>query len=169
MRMTLADIAAMTDEVGQCWEWKGGMSHGNTPVARVSGGNVVSVRKHIFTELLGNELPRGRFTSMSCGNKKCVAPNHIEAVTRRTVTKKASEATKYGKNPVRNAKIAAKARARTSSLTPEQVQAIKASPLSGQQIADEMGCAKSTANCIRAGRTWKSYTGNPWAGMGARA
>ena len=169
MKMTLNDIYERCIEVGDCMEWQGGMSHGNTPVARVSGGNVVSIRKYIFTELLGNELPRGRFTAITCQNQSCVARAHIISADRTYIMHAASAATRYGQNPVRNAKIAAKARARTSSLSPEIVQAIKESPLSGAALARELGCAKSTVNNVRANQSWKTYTGNPWAGMGARA
>lgn len=168
MKMTLQDIYARCEEVGDCMEWQGGMSHGNTPVARVSGGNVVSVRRYIFTELLGNELPKGRSASIRCHNQRCVAEAHIYSATRTDIMNMAVETTRYGKRLSRNAKIAAKARARLSSLTPEQVQFIKESPLSGSAVAKVVGCAKSTANCIRSGRTWKPYIGNPWAGIGAR-
>lgn len=76
---TLETILARTDEVGECLEWQGIM-HNGTPQIRIDR-KLLSVRRAI-RERKGNPAGPTVFLAPSCGNQKCVRPEHIMARTK---------------------------------------------------------------------------------------
>jgi len=95
----------------------------------------------------------------NCGNKRCINPDHLRVVGKKTVFK----ITDY-KNPVRSAKLSAYARATRAKLNMEQAREIRLSDKTHRELALEYGVNKATIGNIKAGRTWKE-TGNLWRGL----
>jgi hypothetical protein len=95
----------------------------------------------------------------NCGNKRCINPDHLRVVSKKTVFK----ITDY-KNPVRSAKLSAYARATRAKLNIEQAREIRLSDKTHRELALEYGVNKNTIRNIKAGITWKE-TGNLWRGL----
>lgn len=153
-------------EVGECWEWTGAMSNGATPVFRPPGKKTLAVRIAI-AQRKGLTVTSKTPATTTCSNPKCVNPEHVVVKPRTFIQRRAAKETGYAQRASRNAKIAAAARARLSTLTPEMVQAIRDAEGFAREVGAKFGISKSSVIDIRAGDTWKTYT-SPWAGLGAR-
>jgi predicted XRE-type DNA-binding protein len=68
---------------------------------------------------------------------------------------------------VRNKKIADKAR-QNGKLTHELAQQVRQAEGNQYEIAARFGISQATVSAIKLGKTWRSYAGNPFAGLGAR-
>lgn len=156
--VTLDIIQARCDEVGDCWIWRGALSHGIQPAISINRRST-NVRRFV-ADLLGRQT-KGLYVTACCGEPLCVAPDHLRVVTRSQLNTMAAERTGYGKNIARAAKLAQASR-RRARLSPELVQMIRESDLSDAQLAKQLGVAKSTVNNARRGDTWLDYT-NPFA------
>lgn len=66
-------------ELGPCWEWKGGKSKSEYGIAWVCGENFVS-HKLAYEEIIGR-VPDGLELDHLCRNRPCGNPFHLEAVT----------------------------------------------------------------------------------------
>ena len=148
---------------GDCWVWTGCMN-GSTkavPVARIAGRSV-TVRR-VAAHLGGHQQKARRF-SVTCGNPRCVNPNHVidESLVR---VKKERFRLKVSEHE-RRAKIASTKR-KNATLTADMVAEIRASDEPGYTIAKRMGVTPKVVYDARSYRTWKDYS-SPWAGMGAR-
>jgi len=97
----------------------------------------------------------------NCGNKRCINPDHLRVVGRKTVFK---IATSDYKNPVRSAKLSAYAREHRAKLTMDQAREIRVSDKTHKQLALEYGVCKATIGNIKTGKIWKE-TGNLWRGL----
>ena len=65
-----------------CWEWRGGLA--TNGYGRFNLGNGKSAPAHRITyNLFKGDIPEGLEPDHLCRNRKCVNPDHIEAVTRR--------------------------------------------------------------------------------------
>lgn len=158
---TLETIKARCIEEGDCWLWQCGTSHG-TPAIR-HNGTIVYMRRYIVTELQGVVIPARRLVSMCCGTKLCVNPDHIRVYTRAQLQTYTAKRTDYGRDPVRNARIAAKRQAQ-SPLDWDRVREIRSMEGSDRAIARQLGLNFSTIYEIRRNITWRE-TCNPWAGL----
>lgn len=166
--MTLDDIKARCDEVGDCWIWKDSMQGGDVPAMRLPGSidpkrKLVAVRRWI-AELQGRQT-KGLFATNSCKQKRCVCPDHIQLVPRRvlqihagkTITKNQSPATKI-------ARVRARVEAGNIKIGLENAIAIRASDKPAEQWAKELGCSVSAIFRTKRGEVWKEY-GSPFAGL----
>lgn len=97
----------------------------------------------------------------TCGNKKCIHPDHIKVVSQKSIFKISA---KQYKNPIRCAKLSAHARATRAKLNMDQAREIRMSDKTHRELALEFGVNKATIGNIKAGRTWKE-TGNLWRGL----
>ena len=155
--VTLDTIYGRCDEVGDCWIWRGAVSHGTAPAINIDGKST-NVRRFVVG-LLGRQT-KGRYVTACCGAPLCVAPDHLRVVTRSQLNTMAARRTGYGQNLARAAKIAQARRSR-AHLSPELVQMIRSSDLPSAQLAKQLGVSKSTVNDARRGDTWRDYA-NPW-------
>lgn len=162
--VTLDTIHDRCDEVGDCWIWRGALSHGTQPAINIDRRST-SVRRFVAS-LLGRQT-KNRYVTSCCGDPLCVAPDHLRVVTRSQLNKSAAERTGYGKSLTRSVKLA-EARRRRARLSPELVQMIRQSDLSDAQLAKQLAVAKSTINDARRGDTWRDYH-NPWNQLLRRA
>jgi hypothetical protein len=140
-------------EEGDCWLWHGAMKCG-MPVVR-HAGKVVNVRRYIAEHLQGLDVA-GKLASCKCGDGMCCAPAHIDMIRRKQLQQRTTTRTLHQQRLVRKEKLAMAARAR-SPLDQAMVDAIRASELTGRQIAEQLGVAQSTVQHIRSHRSWKNY------------
>lgn len=162
---TAASLLANTTEDAGCLVWSGRMhSQNSAPLADHDGARWM-VRRLLLT-LLGKPPARGAVVRCICETPGCINPEHLRVLTRSRHM--AEAATAPTRNEVlRRARIAATKQARHARLTPEQVQWVRTSPLSGAEVARQLGVHRSLTNRIRRGAAW-AQPGNPWAGLGAR-
>ena len=106
------------------------------------------------------KLPNQVVTA-ACGSKKCINPDHLRVVNKKTILK---IATSDYKSPMRSAKLSAYAREHRAKLNMDQAREIRMSDKTQRQLALEYGVNKATIANIKAGRTWKE-TGNLWRGL----
>jgi hypothetical protein len=106
----------------------------------------------------------GLIATNKCQHPLCMAREHLLAMTRKQLQKRSG--VKLANNIVRTAKLAEKSRAR-SYLDMETVRAIRASGLRPKQAADRWDIPLQTAARLIRHDSWREYTGNPFAGLGA--
>lgn len=148
--------------VDRCLEWTGSLSKG-IPVARVPGWrDLMAVRRMVLLEQ--GPIEPGKLASTTCGNRLCINPAHVRPMTRKMVQRKTAQVNPYHKNPVRSAKIAAKAKARRV-LDDATAEAIRLDPRPLRVIAKELGVSFSVPQMIRSGKTYREAAGNPWGGL----
>ena len=160
MTITIQEIKARTDEVGDCWIWQKCTSSGY-PQIKVAGCACKLVRR-IVVALDGRPAEPRQPVITTCGEQKCVNPAHLRSSTISAVGKRAAAAGGW-KGKARGSKIAAKKRA-TGKLTMEIAREIRMSVESGPVLSARYGVDKSLVNRIKRGHAWKDYT-NPFGGL----
>jgi hypothetical protein len=157
--VTLDVIRARSDEIGDCWIWKGATTHGSPAIS--INGRAMPTRRWLAETIQGKNT-KGYYASVSCGELLCVNPEHVLLAKRGTINRMAAERTGYGKSLARSAKLAEARRRKYAKLSSELVAEIRASSLPVAELARLHGVAKSTiANAI-SGKTWRDYANNPW-------
>lgn len=162
MKDLMAAIAACCDDEGDCLIWVAGSA--KVPHLCLDGVKV-NVRALV---LYANGVARisGALLGCSCGNRKCVAPDHIRQRTHLQHAQYFGGRGVYS-GPAKTAKMAATKRAK-SKLDDEKVAAIRASNKSSKALGAEYGVAASYITSIKAGHLWRDYT-SPFAGLGGRS
>lgn len=146
-------------EEGDCLIWTGAVSDSGNPRVWVDGSSDV-LRRTLWTAMNGEPEPDDRI-GVRCRVARCVEPSHLIKQQRTDELKgvKRTEAFK--------AKVATAVRAAKATLTQEQVDMIRASPLNNVELARQMNRRHQTIARVRTHDIWKSYV-NPFAGLGAR-
>lgn len=162
MQPTVEAIREKCIEEGDCWLWQGAMDKG-APRAKVNG-KMVYVRRLVL-ELSGKKIPASMRATTTCGDERCVNPDHVVARTPSAINSAVAKRTGFARKAARRAKISA-AKRKNSKVTPEMVAEIRASEGSGREIAERLGLHTSTVNDIRAHRSWVDYT-NPFFQLAA--
>jgi len=155
---SLESVLARTTEVGDCLEWQGFMQDGRTPLIKVNN-RLVTVRRFI-RELQGNPAAPGRFLSASCGNPRCVNPDHILERTSRQHARYIASCVDM-RHPVRIVKLQ-RMNAHKRALTEEQAQMVRVDPRSAAALGRLLGCSKSVICSIRNGQSYRQVAANPW-------
>lgn len=163
MIVTMENIHARCQKVGDCWEWTV-PTDGRVPVLRYNGSRRLHpVRRAVMT--LKEKPIDGLLVICTCRNPVCVNPAHLKAVTRAHLQKMTADETQYGKSIARSAALAAARRKQSGLvLSEERVAELRASGLTSRAAAKEFGCSQSAAWQAMSGRTWKDYRA-PFAGM----
>lgn len=167
--LVLAYVRAHSVDVGECWEWQGGMTRGTTPSARFPGPVKLpnSVRKAVLLATLKIALGK-RYARAKCNNFRCVKPDHVIAVPLHNIRREAAARTGYGQNIARRAAISRSKRSQ-SLLTNEMLQEIRASQESNKQLAARLGFSVRTIRIARNGYVHEKLQATPFTGLGARA
>lgn len=166
--MTLDDIKARCDEVGDCWIWKDSMQGGDVPAMRLPGSvdpkrKLVSVRRWI-AELQGRQT-KGLFATNSCKQKRCVCPDHIQLLTRKNLQKRAGQTITKNQNPAAKiARVIAREKAGNIKIGLENAIAIRTGDKPVEQWAKDLNCSESAVWRAKRGEVWKDYN-NPFAGL----
>jgi hypothetical protein len=140
-RPRLGDYWDYVDKSGECWIWTG-------PLAHFGYGVYKKKRAHrIAFEMVHGPIPPGVFILHSCDNPPCVNPAHLRMGTQRENMEDRAD---RGRKPTGEA---SRAWAR-SSLTPDDIRAIRADPRSGGALAPTYGVSRATIGDIRRRRSW---------------
>jgi len=154
-------ISGMCREDGDCWVWLGCVqSCGDNPTMRLYG-KTGGVRRFVL-EHKGVNV-KGKIATYSCGNHMCVAPNHLVAVTRKTLQVRTAENLPIDTRIKRAHKVRKITRAR-GVLTQELADMIRDDSRDSKEIAAELGVSQQVVWCVKAGLTWRpEITNNPFA------
>ena len=161
--MNLDYLHERCTEDGDCWIWNLATSSGGTPKFTIKGKQVAARRT--VAELIGKNI-EGKLVTNTCGNKRCICPDHIKITDKAGLATMAAKRTGYAQQITRRKKISDKKR-QTGKITLEQALEVRYSPMTLLDVANKVGISKSTAQRIRSGDTWKDYA-NPFAALGAR-
>lgn len=152
------------EECGDCLLWKQAVDDAGVPVCRLPGGKVLQARR-VLMQALGRDID-GKIATTSCNHKRCMAPEHVAAWTRKALQVRTVKATGFPQRLSRRAAIA-ESRRKTAVLDMDKVLDMRARKLTGREAAAEFGVALSTAQKALAGDSWADYA-SPFAGLGAR-
>jgi hypothetical protein len=64
---------------GYCWPWRGAKSDNGYPNISVGGSTVYAHR--VAYHLVKGPIPAGMIVDHGCGNRSCVRPDHLEAIS----------------------------------------------------------------------------------------
>lgn len=154
--MTVDDIKNRSDEVGDCWEWRGSYSTDGVPVL-----NKKSVRR-LGAKAIGKHIPPLFVATTKCNNQRCVCPDHILIVSRtRRIQMNVEDGRYY--NPAKTAKMV-KTKAKKSRFPDELVEAVRTAQGETRDIADRFNVPITWAYKVRQGICRKA-PGNPFFGL----
>lgn len=158
---TLETLLKRTIEEGDCLLWTG--YHGNETPYVFHDGKLWPVRRLILA-LSGIEQ-KSTFAGCSCGNKSCVAPEHIVQRDKRNQAKVMAKQANTGATKIlRIKKMTVTRREKHSKLDIETAREIRASSESAKEAASRVGISKAMVHRIRSGAAWRDGA-NPFAGL----
>lgn len=161
---TIETLKARTIEEGDCWLWQGYIQNGTPQVIhyRKDKKGMYSVRRLLRELQIGKVMPDGHYGN-TCGNPKCVSPDHTLWKTTKSHMRDMANRRTHG--PVDSMK---KRQARIdrglTKLDMEKAQAIRNSNEPGRVLAAQYGVHESMIKRIRTGRVWKVLS-SPFAGL----
>lgn len=159
MKELIERVRKHIDEVGDCWEWNGAMQS-NAPTPAINWKRRCKPVRRVLAEAMGKAI-QGKFVTCKCRNELCVNPDHLMVVTRKRLQEMLSKERNYTSNPVRNKKLADKARLK-SKLTSELAAEVREADGTQREIAARFGISQATVSVIKRGKTWRDYS-NPFA------
>lgn len=161
---TLESLRQRVIEVGDCWEWQGYHQNNTPQVIAYPGGvkKMVSVRRMLRELVTGQPQPDGNYSN-TCGNHRCVNPDHTiyrnESGHMRDMGRKrkvsAVTANKLRKYRVENG---------LAKLDESKAQEIRLSSEPAPVLAERFGVSKSWITKIRRGKAWRVLS-SPFAGL----
>ena len=160
MSALIRKIQAHSVACGDCWEWRGYMS-GSIPTMK-HDGKVANVRRLV---LIDQGVPmKGFIATYTCGNPKCVNPEHTGRSTRAQLNRRIMDDMNTATNTLRIKRIAEIKRRTQAKLSQADVDQIRASDEKPQALAERFGVNKSLICQIRRGEVWRTYSASPLAG-----
>jgi hypothetical protein len=146
---------------GGCWVWQLTIRNSVPQMGR-KDRKTVAVRRALWEGLKG-PIPKGKLACVKCETHGCVNPEHLVLSDRKAVGRRAAARGAFSQ-PIRIAKMADTKRRQLSTLTSQDVAAIRASDDLLRVLAARFGVSKNTISNIRNGKRWKDYS-NPFAGL----
>lgn len=154
---TLDEIKARCIEVGECWEWQGAMSGCGQPRHRIDGKD--SKVHHTAFKLARKRKPKGLYLVRSCGNSKCVNPDHIEPMTRSEQMKLAASLGRCSRPDQIIARTNGN-RAKSAHYSPERAALIREMRGNGEKltvIAEAVGISPDLVSKVARGVVWANH------------
>lgn len=146
---------------GECWEWLGHMN-GSIPTMK-HDGKVANVRRLVLIE---RGIPMNGFISTyTCGNPKCVNPEHTARSSRAQMNRRIMADMNTATNTLRIKRIAEVKRSTDAKLSLDDVDQIRASGDTHQDLAARFGISKSIIGRIKRGEMWRTFSASPFAGL----
>lgn len=158
---TLHGIRARCDDEGDCWIWRDGTTRQGYPIFKPYGCKCTLVRRAVFVLAGGQLKPRQPVVS-SCGDRRCVNPEHLSTSTLSKIAKSAAKRGAWG-GQTRRAAISAAQRKR-SKITVEIAAEVLGSTDASRVLAARFGVSKELICRIRSGRAWRDYS-SPFSGL----
>ena len=151
-------INALIEEEGSCWVWMGA-SYGGIPSVNMKQANGKWRNKNVRRVLLEErgESLAGKYVVACCGERMCVNPDHLKALSQKENLKRANDSISALSRRRASAKTFEKQRKINSSIASE----IRVSDLPSRELAEMHGLSIRTIQNIRRGDTWKTnfFTG----------
>lgn len=148
---TMETVRGRCTEDDRCLIWNQGVNSGGYPVTSINGKPGTSVRKFIFTELLGRTVPNGKRITSRCDNRRCCSEHCLMAQAIGTIIKRG-----YEKRCMTPAGLALlQERCPFSKLDREKARQIRTSTESTKVIAARYGISAASASAIRRGEAWR--------------
>lgn len=153
------------DAGGDCLKWSGAHNKQGHALVR-HDGNVRRVDIVLWTAVHGKAIKPGHTLVRTCETPGCCNHDHHKQVTRSAAMKKAFAEIGFG-GEVHGRRVSQAVRHKIGSLTPDEVELIRTSPLNGAKLARQMGKTKSVVNGVRSGKCYRDYSqpANPFAGL----
>ena len=146
---------------GDCWEWLGHMN-GPIPIMK-HDGKVANVRRMVLIE---RGVPmKGFIATYTCGNQMCVNPEHTARSSRAQMNRRIMADMSSATNMLRSMRIAEIKRRTDAKLSRADVEQIRASGDTHQDLATRFGISKSIIGRIKRGEMWKTFSASPFAGL----
>lgn len=133
----------------ECWEWEGSSnSHGYGTInvgGRIGNKHGITLSTHRVAKTLsmGEEIPDGLLVMHTCDNPPCCNPSHLEVGTDQD---NMSDKVNKGRQPTILG---------NSKNDWDIIDDIRSSSLSGKELTEKYGLAKSTVSMIRNNKIWK--------------
>lgn len=166
-RMDLKRIKSRCVEDGDCLLWAGKVhKRTGSPAGTewLDGKDCyVSIRRRAYEEYNRVTL-RDDEQVTTCGNPRCLAKAHLEAITVSERSRRMHATMDAGTKLRRNMALS-RAQQGKAKLTPEQVRAIKTSEDGPYVTAKRLGVSGVVASRIVRGLSYKDYGPNPFAGL----
>lgn len=158
MRLTLETLHMYADEEGECLLWRQSVGSHGYAQANLEGKPGSLVKNYIFTRLLGAELGAKRVIALTCGNKRCISPAHIESMTVGKVQRLAYSSGRRNAELEYLGRLKARAASSLPMASKEQVQAVRAFPdgMTYTEIARQTGLGHKSVSRIRRGLTHRT-------------
>lgn len=146
---------------GGCWEWSGSMN-GSIPIMK-HDGKVANVRRLVLIERC---VPmKGFIATYTCGNPMCVHPEHTARSSRAQMNRRIMADMSSATNSLRSKRIAEVKRRTDAKLSQDDVDQIRASSDTHQNLAARFGISKSIIGRIKRGEMWRTFSASPFAGL----
>jgi hypothetical protein len=145
-------------EVGACWEWQRCCRQG-VPMIRVQGQSIGARR---LVALATGRKVHNMIVSTTCGNQRCVAPEHVRIVRRGTLSAESGAKRNTGAafRAKLQASIQSRGRARLNhELAAEVRRRYDAGNISQRALAREYGVSQYVIGRAVAGLTWRRWDG----------
>lgn len=161
MKLTLNTLHHYCTECGDCLLWANGVNSTGYPQATLDGKAGQMVRRYIFTELMGKEIPPRCVVSTRCDNRLCIAPGCLIAMRRGKVQERSyARGKRMHVSEYRERLRLAEARGMTV-LDWQTVRYIRSLPLerTHASIARELNVSRNTVAKVRRGLSWRESYG----------
>lgn len=141
--------------------WHGLTARGPLPMIKHGNSNV-SARRKLYESVNGVALAANQVVRTTCGDKLCMKPAHLAAMTRDEAKKLDGANGAY--NTARMQAIRYKTTRARAKLTIEIARDIRASDESSRALAKKYGVDHKQINLIRQGVAWPEVF-SPFAGL----
>jgi len=154
-------VYARCIEEGDCLLWQGYCAPKGVP--QMSDGETrrsISARRWLYQQMVGR-VPDGKQVCVTCGNRLCLAREHMKPLTQREkMNLAASRGACSRPDATVNRTLAKRRRAK---LTAEQVRSIRRRIASGEaywRIASDVGVCTAHIGQIAVNKRWREVTAN---------
>jgi hypothetical protein len=161
MKLTLDTLHHYCTACGDCLLWNLGVNSTGYPQARLGQKQGQMVRRYVFTELMGRQIPRGHVVVATCDDRLCLEPSHLTTMKRGKVQERA-----YAKgkriHALEYASRLAKAQEQgLATLGWERARYIRSQPAerTNTAIAAELGVSHKVVSNVRRGKSWRENYG----------
>ena len=156
----LDDVLKRTRPEGDCLIWTNACNGCGYPILRLNKKSLV-VRTVMAFHVIKNKKKTDVVTN-TCMDKRCIAPDHLRAVSRKVLAKKMDKT--YTKCPIRSAKLSEQAR-KQSKLTQEIANFIRVEEGTHSGLALKYGVSKRCIHGIKSGKNWRDSSINIWRAL----
>jgi hypothetical protein len=157
---TLENLKARCLECGDCHLWQGSTNGAGHPKLQHT-----STRRVVWSLSSGQKVPAGRLVTVTCGKVTCVNPDHLALTSKADVSKKTNA--RWDVKLRRSASSARANREKLGKITMVIARQIRASEVTGKQLAIDLNVSESLVSMVRRNKSWVEHTGNVWAGLSA--